>query len=150
MPLKCHQSVTGFAALVCLAICGCGGEEPGPVLEPVKGTVYLNDQPLANADVTFSPLGETPGIGGQARTNSEGQFQVNYGRGGEGLPAGEYQVAVSVRVMPDGSPAPPEENVDPIESQGRETLPPKYSNVEQSELKVTLEPGKPVELRLRK
>ena len=141
-----------FLAVVFCWLGGCGGgsQEPGPVLEPVKGRVYLDNKPLANADVTFFPIGETPGIGGQTRTDGEGNFEVHYGRGGQGLPMGKYKVAVSVRVMPDGTPAPPEADVNPIESQGRETLPAKYSNIEKTKLEVTTEPGKPIVLKLPK
>lgn len=129
---------------------GCGSEDPGPEIQPVNGTVYLGDKPLANADLTFRPSGATPGIGGQSRTDENGKFEVVYGRGGEGLPEGEYQVAVSVRVMPDGSPAPVDENVDPIESPARETLPRKFSDIEQSQLKVSVKHGQPIELKLTK
>lgn len=129
---------------------GCGSEDPGFTLEPVSGTVLMDNKPLANAVITFQPMGATPGIGGQSRTDEEGKFQVLYGRGGEGLPEGEYRVAVSLRIMPDGSPAPADENVDPIESPARETLPPKYSNIERSELKVDVKQGQPIELKLTK
>lgn len=129
---------------------GCGSDDPGPTLQPVTGTVFLDNKPLANADVTFQPLGETPGIGGQSRTDESGKFQVNYARGGEGLPEGEYRVAVSLRIMPDGQPAPADEQVDPIESQARETLPSKFSDIEKSELQVTVKQGQPIELKLTK
>ncbi|WP_145309242.1 hypothetical protein [Gimesia fumaroli] len=112
------------------------------------GTVLLNEEPLVNADLYFVPLEGTPGVGGQARTKEAGEFQVIYRRGGEGLPAGTYRVAVSYRLMPDGTPVPEGDTTPPIESPARETLPRKYADPDQSELRATVAPGQPIELKL--
>lgn len=66
------------------------------------------------------------------------------------LPAGSYRVAVSYRLMPDGSPVPEGEGdtTPPIESPASESLPLKYSDYDKSELKATVSPGEPIELKL--
>ncbi|MCA9015424.1 MAG: carboxypeptidase regulatory-like domain-containing protein [Planctomycetaceae bacterium] len=127
---------------------GCASKDPGPELTPVTGVVLLNDEPLVNADLIFIPLEGTPGVGGQARTKAAGEFKIIYSHGGEGLPVGTYRVAVSYRLMPDGSPVPEGDTTPPIESPARETLPRKYADSDQSELKATVAPGKPIELKL--
>ncbi len=126
---------------------GCGSGDEGPVLEPIQGIVTLKNKALANADVSFRPKGDTPGIGGQARTDAEGKFTVVYGRGGEGLPVGTYKVSVSRRLMPDNSPVPADDTTEPMDSPARETLP-QYADIEKSPIEVTIEKGKPVEIKL--
>lgn len=129
---------------------GCSSKEPGPELTPTTGTVLLNEEPLVNADLVFIPLEGTPGVGGQARTKEAGEFEVIYSRGGEGLPVGTYRVAVSYRLMPDGTPVPEGDTTPPIESPARETLHRKYSSQDDSGLRATVSPGTPIELKLTK
>lgn len=145
-----RQTALGAVLLVCGLCVGCGSKAEGPELGPVSGVVLLDEEPLVNADVFFMPLEGTPGVGGQARTKAEGKFEVVYFRGGEGLPAGDYRVAVSHRLMPDGTPVPEGDTTPPIESPAIESLPAKYSSKDHSELKVKVEPGQPVELKLAK
>lgn len=129
--LYCHL----LAVVALVSTVGCGGSE-GPKLITVKGKVTYKEKVLENAKVTYFPLAGTEGIGGSGTTDGEGNYTIQYGRGGDGLPAGEYKVTVSKRVMPDGS-APPED-VDPIESPARERMPGKYSQEENSQLKKTV------------
>lgn len=139
--------------LVTLTLAGCGDADvpAGPVLVPVTGQVSLGDQPLADADLTFFPIESTAGIGGKTRTNEAGQFdEVLYMRGGIGLPAGTYRVSVSKRVMPNGSPVPPDDETPAIESPAKELLPAVYSSPEQAKLQVQVQEGKPIELKLQK
>jgi hypothetical protein len=86
----------------CLAvIAGCGS---GKI--PVDGTVLLDGQPLANADVLFMPKsGGRPATG---KTNADGKFKLSTDRPDDGVLPGEYDVgvnAVSVTYekSPDGS-----------------------------------------------
>ena len=131
-------SKPGIILLVFVLGCGKGGE-PRPELAPVTGTVLLDAKPLANADVDFSPIGSTAGVGGQTRTNESGKFIVTYGHGGNGLPVGEYRVTISRRLMPDGSPVPPDDETPPIESPASESLPEKYHTNSELTEKVTKE-----------
>lgn len=145
---NCRQLLPVVVVLFSYLWSGCGSKDPGPELTPVTGVILLNEQPLVNADLIFIPVEATPGVGGQARTKESGKFNVTYSRGGEGLPAGNYRVAVSYRLMPDGTPVPEGDTTPPIESPASETLPRKYSDYDHSELTATIAPGKPIELKL--
>jgi hypothetical protein len=123
-----------LVALPVATLVSCGSSDPD--LKPVSGHVTHKGQHLADAVVRFIPAGGTIGVGGVGKTDAEGTYQITYAQGGEGLLPGAYKVTVSKRVMPDGS-APPED-VDPIESPARETLPPRYSHEETTRLTKTV------------
>lgn len=144
----CLQNCCLLACVILIPGCGKSSAPQGPPLVPVVGALTHQGKPLAGADIFFFPGETTDGVGGRARSDEAGKFQVMYGRGGTGLPAGPYRVAVSLRIMPDGTPVPPNDETPPIESPARETLPPKYSNPEQSELKVVVTEGVPIEIVL--
>ena len=149
--MKFKSVLVIIAAVAPLAFfaAGCGGAaEEGPELLPTTGTVTLDDQPLAGADLTFIPADQTAGAGGTARSDESGTFTVGYARGGAGLAPGNYKVIVSRRLMPDGSPVPEGDTTPPIESPATESLPPKFSDPNQSALTVAVEPGKPLEVKL--
>jgi len=140
-----------FTPLVLSAaiMCGCGeSTPPGPELLSVSGAVMLKDEPIPHADIYFMPIDDTEGVGGLARSDDTGKFEVMYSRGGNGLPAGTYRVAVSRRVMPDGSPVPPGDDTPAIESPAKETLPPKFSDLSRSKLTVVVQEGSPLEIIL--
>lgn len=138
--------LTFFAA----TLVGCGGSSDGePELVPVSGVVTFDDKPLADADVRFIPAEMTPGLGGSARTDKDGKFELTYARTGSGAPAGKYQVTVSRRLMPDGSPVPEGDETSPIESPASESLPAVYSSPESTKLTAVVKTGgKPVEIKL--
>lgn len=118
-----------------LGVVGCsGGGDDG--LLPVGGTIKLDGTAIANVTVVFIPQGNTAGHGGTGVTDAGGQYQLTSPHGKKGLPPGEYKVTVSRRLNPDGSPPAPNEM--PIESQARETLPPKYSDKDKTELNAKL------------
>ncbi|QDT32338.1 carboxypeptidase-like regulatory domain-containing protein [Thalassoglobus polymorphus] len=128
---------------------GCGGSpDTGPELVDAGGTVKLSGEPLAHADLYFMPAAGTSGIGGTARSDESGNFTVNYGRGGTGLPAGNYVVTVSQRLMPDGTPVAVDDDRDPIESPAKEQLPEKYSNAEKSKVQAVVQPGQAIQIDL--
>ena len=108
--------------VLAVGLSGCGDTSG---LVPVTGTVTLDDQPLANALVTFYPEGDTAGLGGFGMTGPDGKYTLTPTRPGS-LPPGEYVIVVSRRLRPDGSPPPPD--VPPIESDARETLPRGYTD----------------------
>lgn len=148
--LKSSKALTFTPLILSAAImCGCGeSPPPGPQLLEVNGAVMMKNDPIPHADIYFMPIDNTEGVGGLARSDDTGKFQVMYSRGGSGLPAGTYRVAVSRRVMPDGSPVPPGDDTPEIESPAKETLPPKYSDLNRSQLTVVVQEGSPVEIIL--
>lgn len=79
-------------AAVLLLVFGCN--KGGPQVAPVHGHVTLDGKPLANADITFQPVGsERPST---ARTDPEGKYQLMYKRGESGALVGQHRVRISV------------------------------------------------------
>lgn len=111
---------------------------------PVKGIVLLGDKPLANTMLTFTPQNETPGQGGSGRSNAQGDFQIAGFDGKAGLTAGDYRVSISKLLRADGSDFPANSELGPMDSDGRESIPEKYSDPLQTVLiaKVTPSVGK--------
>ena len=126
----------GLVALVS----GCSQSDPS--LVPVTGTVTVNDQPLANATVTFIPKDGTPGFGGVGRTDAAGKYKLAGSRDdAPGIPPGEYRVVVSKRLMPDGSEVPANDNTPPMNSPAKESVPAAYSSLAATTLSATVMPG---------
>lgn len=143
-----HSLVLGLVTIACLG-CSRGGTD-GPKQVPVSGAVTLDGKPLASATITFAPVGNTKGAGASGRTNKDGRYQLTYLRGGMGAPAGQYRVAVSKRVMPDGKDVPEDDKTPPIESPARETLPPLYSSEQDTTLSATVpEAGGTIDFALK-
>lgn len=85
---RCFVLVAGLS--VCLA--GCFG--PARVtyeMLPVEGTVTMEGQPLANAEVMLDSLDGPRGFG---VTDESGRFTVMTRQFGSGLPAGTYRVFI--------------------------------------------------------
>ena len=129
------RRIVWVAALV---LCGCSKDPNQPALVPLSGQVTLDDQPLAGAEVSYVPVGATKGAGSTGRTNADGVYQLTAVRGGAGVVPGEYRVAISKRVMPDGSDFPADSKVPPIESPARQLLAPEYSDPQRSRLRATV------------
>ena len=137
----------GFAVGLLAVLSGCGGGSGE--LVATSGTVTLDGQPLANATVIFKPQANTKGNGGSGQTDSSGRYEAMTPQGKKGLYPGTYKVVISRRLHKDGSVPRPDE--PPIESQARETLLPRYSDPNRTELSLTLaaDHQKPVDFRLK-
>jgi hypothetical protein len=122
-----------------LAATGCGSGGTDPDLVPVAGNVTVDSNQAGNVELTFVPQGETKGNGGTGVTDSTGRYEVKSPQGKKGLAPGKYKVVASRRLNPDGSP--PDPDTPPIESNARETLPPKYSDANKTELSLTISVG---------
>jgi len=142
---RCGWVAVGLVALAC----GCSKSDPS--LVPVTGTVTLNDQPLANATVTFIPKDGTPGFGGVGRTDAAGKYTLKGSRDdAPGIPAGEYRVVIGKRLMPDGSEVPANDNTPPMNSPAKESVPAAYSSLAATTLSATVQPGGgPIDFPLR-
>jgi len=115
--------------LVCLGSAGCGPDRPATAR--VTGTVTLEGQPVAEADVNFIPTEGRPASG---RTDAEGRFSLSTFVPGDGVLPGEHVVTVSKQVAKDGdSDDPYREFID--------VLPPAYGSLQTSPLRATVEAG---------
>jgi hypothetical protein len=125
-----------FALLLLTVSIGCGKQASGPATFPVTGVVTLAGSPVEGANVQFKPTSPDLGIAGaQATTRPDGTFDVkielDMGKTSkQGLPAGEYKVAITKLELPTGQTTAtrPPKNV----------LPPQYATIESSPLTATV------------
>jgi hypothetical protein len=124
--------------------CGKGGS---PDLTPVAGVVTLDGQPLADARLTFHLANNfVPGYSSlTAKTDPEGKYQLT-SQGKPGALPGVFKVAISRVTGSSGAAMNPDEGMDmqqlAMQGRAKESLPVKYSDLDQTELSVTVEKGK--------
>ncbi|MFO0880570.1 MAG: metallophosphoesterase [Gemmataceae bacterium] len=106
---------------------------------PVRGMVYLDGVPLVGAVVVFQPDNRETRARerGDAITAGDGSFVLSSYRANDGLPEGKYTATVTLR----------RPLIDPTGKPGPNLIPPKYSDMKTSDLKVDIVPG-PNEVRL--
>ena len=120
--------------LLLVGLSGCGGPES------LSGSVTLDGKPLPGAAVVFFPEGEgAETVVGS--TDDEGRFVITPAAG-ESIAYGKYKVIVSKRE--DLTPAQIDAFVTP-----KEILPPKFSDLSQTELVVEITSGADVDLNLK-
>src|SRR5690348_15795341 len=114
-----------LVAACSLAICGCGRSPSALKIQTltVKGTVKLDDKPLAGAVVVF--MSADPPTSFVATTKDDGSYELQGAEGRAGNLRGNCKVTISSMVEPDGSHLAPGEL--PAIVQAVEELPPKYS-----------------------
>jgi len=124
-------------SLIAAVFTGCGGA--GTV--PAGGTVTYKGQPVADANVMFTPEG-----GGEiatGRTDAQGKFSLGVAKPGDGAVPGEYRVSLTPKEAPRAegdysASAPP-------------PFPVQYTNATGSTLKATVKRGEkndfPLELK---
>ncbi len=136
--------------LTLLAVLGCSSPEapedrpyvdPRTIpLVPVEGTVTLDGKPLAGAVVTFLPPRDAPSNG---ETDQNGHYVMKtYER--DGVPQGEYKVAVSYLVSAEGVP----QGLGPRSAQSQppgmltatERLKPEFADLGRTKLTATVGP----------
>lgn len=110
-----------------LSLPGCG---KSPAEAKVSGTVTLDGNPVANAEVTFTP--EDGSRISQGVTDSEGRYVLRFTASLDGAAVGTHNVTIRT-----GS----SESSDDPEA-AKEIIPAKYNT--QSELKETVKAGKNV------
>ncbi len=90
----------------------------------VSGTVHLDGKPLANALVSFQPVGSqlNPGPGSTGRTNEKGEYSLQVIGGGRGAIVGKHRVEISC-LVDDGKTNPGDDRPSPR----RDRVPPKYN-----------------------
>jgi len=143
-------------ALACLAIvffvAGCsGGTAGGPdasKLVPVTGIVKLDGKPLADATVNFLPKtsagpGFYPAMG---TTDQSGKYELVVtaadGKTLKGVVPGEYNVAVSKLVKPDGTPVKFDGSLGgPMNQAAMEMIPMRYATIGEGGMSYTVPAG---------
>jgi hypothetical protein len=124
-----------FAVALTSAVCGgCGGSDH-PDLGQVQGTVTMDEEPLADATVTFVPEEGRPSSG---ITNSNGEYELTYVRDTKGAVLGHHKVRI-LAVEEDAS-AEDTEFPEDTASQAKESIPAKYNT--QTTLTADVEKGK--------
>jgi hypothetical protein len=121
-----------------IALLGVFGVSPGcsrapdrlPVV-PVQGVVSFQDQPLANALVTFHPAeGSDPrAASGRATSGADGTFALSTHEANDGASVGKYRVTVECyQIRGEGSQWEPGPNM----------LPPLYANPSTTPIEVSV------------
>lgn len=117
-----------YALLLFLAIVPIIGCNKGPKLNEVSGYVTINgNPPNAPLEILFHPVIQGTGTA-NGGTAEDGSYSLLYPGGGNGVPAGEYTVTITL--MPDFE----QEGIVPPR------IPEKYNT--QTELKATVQSGK--------
>jgi len=129
--------VSCSCALMLLGLTGCGGKGAikTPALVPVEGTITMDGKPLAEVTVMFgtgSAFGET---------DASGRYELKAQGGKKGCPVGDYKVVVEKWVRADGSIYRSGEGISPMDAGAIQKMPPRYSDMEKTELKANVPAG---------
>ncbi len=127
------RSILSWIALALMAgfVLGCAGSDLN--LGDVSGTVTLDGEPLADAQVIFTPM--TGGRPAAGKTDSNGKYELIFSRDAEGALLGEHVVEITTA---DEIPNDEDDTVEMIP----EKVPAKYNN--DTELRAVIEEGKNV------
>ena len=108
--MRTRAFIASLLAGLSLALSGC--ESPPYKVAPVSGRVTLDDQPLADALVTFQPIGSKtnaskpnmqPGPGSFGRTDKDGKFSLRVVEPDQpGAVVGPHQVLISTATSNGG------------------------------------------------
>ena len=135
--------------LVLAGVAGCSGTGPDGadvplsandmVMVPAGGTVTVKGKPLGRVVVTFlPPSGPAVGLG---ETDADGRYEL-LTMSREGIPAGNYKVAVSYlisdRGVPQGIGARSSQAPGPGMLSAKEQFPPEYSDLGRTQLNRTV------------
>lgn len=122
-----HVSCT-FVLVVLLSGISCNlGNSDLPDLGRVTGKVTLDGRPLTDAMVTFQPSSGRPSVG---RTDTEGQYVLDYMANQPGAKVGSHQVMIRKEVEAKSSQG---------ETIYKETLSPDYN--QKTTLTAEVQPG---------
>jgi hypothetical protein len=122
-------------SLLVLLLVGCG---KGYKLAPVSGRVTMDNQPLANAEVSFYPTGGKGLPYASGTTDEQGNYKLEAfeGRGtANGAVVGEHRVEISMSNKTRGKKADPRSGVGP----GGDLIPAQFNS--DSKLTFTVPPA---------
>jgi hypothetical protein len=129
----------GACIVVALIISsGCGSTKDNrPRRVPVNGTVLRMGQPVAEAEVIFEPVGNTPAATGE--TDPSGRFRLTTFDQYDGAAPGEYKVAVrKVQITPSHRPPDAPDDLVTPPPEEKWLLPVKYGHTVSSGLTATV------------
>ncbi|QDU11874.1 hypothetical protein V202x_52990 [Gimesia aquarii] len=113
--------------LMALFVAGCGGGDDRLEVYPTTGQLLLDEKPFGPTQVLLVPLGtsgksdEKTGKSVAGTVDESGKMSFTTYEGGDGIPAGEYRVAVGLSMTKPPRP-----------------FPAVYRNMSDSPLKVTI------------
>jgi len=128
-PISPERKLSGQHLLIVIAamlgfMSGCGSSGDNPDLGRVQGVVTLDGKPVANAEISFSPVnGERYSIG---KTDERGHYSLSFSANDSGAAVGEHVVKIL------SEEADLETSEDPV-------LPAAYNS--ESQLKVNVKSG---------
>lgn len=135
----------------CLVSCSrAKGPERLPTI-PVTGVVQIDGKPTSLVQLFMFPADKAPeGLGNtgalhSGTTDSAGKFKITTYDSGDGAPVGNYVIAFHWRgdQVPSLLGDPDQPKLDPVATRFNA----KYGSPARSEFKVTVEQGKPVDLK---
>ena len=146
--MNCKTSIisTLFCACVIVIVVGCG-----PKLQKAGGVVKVDGVPVKQGTVTFYPAVE--GRSANAQIGEDGSFTISFDSLNDGLPAGEYKVAIIADIFKPNTKAMEQEaemkkrvgSTDDVSMVGAGELihivPPEYNDVRTTPLKQTVASG---------
>lgn len=129
-----------LAVSACLILCSCAQEgPPRKDTSPVIGQVYVDNEPAAQLSVTCHDAkgidAAQPTIS-SAMTDKDGKFSISTYESGDGVPAGEYALTFMWGQM----------NLLAGSYGGPDKLNSRYTDPQKSEIRFTVESGKPTDL----
>jgi hypothetical protein len=124
-----------WAAIAAAPLSGCGSNDHLPPRFPVRGQVLQAGKPIADAIVTLHPSSSSPDLTQRpiAYSDAEGRFSMTTFETGDGAPTGKYAITVEWRA--------PRTVGEEVIRDGRNLLPPRYSEPETSKLNVNVTEG---------
>jgi hypothetical protein len=123
-----------FAALLTMAIAGCGGSSDGLPREPLSGKVVFDGQPLEGGLITFTPIGK-PDAPIASGIIADGAYAVDRA---DGPIPGPHKVEVWAR-RPTGKKVKNPDEPGQFTEEIREIVPRRYNLA--TELKADVEPS---------
>lgn len=131
-----------FMLAMALGTLGCGTatDSDRPTTYPVSGTVTMNGQPVADANVNFQLADGTRGALGV--TDAQGRYELTTFTAGDGALPGEYSVVITkYEKAPPGTEASEDDpDYDPFAPafEPKNLLPERYANPQTSNLSATI------------
>lgn len=120
--MRILANTAALLTLLALVTAGCG--PGGPDIAGVKGKVTMDGEPLADASVIFVPV--AGGRPAAARTDAEGNYELNFSGGRKGTIPGMNKVQITTELGTyegdDGKMIPARPETVPMEYNTQSTL----------------------------